>query len=222
MKFYFSCASGGKCSQQVELSGENINITFKPDGTHIAVGNRVILLSQIILFITVLKLCLVRLSFFSLMFLVPCNMQFFYILFVLCALIFMILVILLRITLLQITLCYCRILFLSILINMIVLQGDELTIIDVRKFKSIHKRKFNYEVCERLVFVVVFNFKHLLHAYFVLHISKHQGLISQVFILSIAMFFSSITCMQLWIIRLVQQLVEAVAINSISLKNEEI
>lgn len=34
------CA-GGKCSQQVELSGENINITYRPDGTHIAVGNRV-------------------------------------------------------------------------------------------------------------------------------------------------------------------------------------
>lgn len=32
---------GGKCSQQAELSGENINITYKPDGTHIAVGNRV-------------------------------------------------------------------------------------------------------------------------------------------------------------------------------------
>ncbi|KAL7608928.1 hypothetical protein Lser_V15G14205 [Lactuca serriola] len=30
----------GKCSQQVELSGENINITYKPDGTHVAVGNR--------------------------------------------------------------------------------------------------------------------------------------------------------------------------------------
>eukprot|EP01018_Ginkgo_biloba_P037029 Gb_10990 [translate_table: standard] len=28
-----------KCSQQVEFSGENINITFKPDGTHITVGN---------------------------------------------------------------------------------------------------------------------------------------------------------------------------------------
>lgn len=34
------CA-GGKCSQHVELSGENINITYRPDGTHIAVGNRV-------------------------------------------------------------------------------------------------------------------------------------------------------------------------------------
>ncbi|VFQ89800.1 unnamed protein product [Cuscuta campestris] len=55
--------SGGKCSQQVELSGENINITYKPDGTHIAVGNR----------------------------------------------------------------------------------EDELTILDVRKFKAIHKHKFNYE-----------------------------------------------------------------------------
>ncbi|XP_042754636.1 THO complex subunit 3 isoform X2 [Lactuca sativa] len=31
----------GKCSQQAELSGENINITYKPDGTHVAVGNRV-------------------------------------------------------------------------------------------------------------------------------------------------------------------------------------
>ncbi|KAL0301022.1 UNVERIFIED_CONTAM: THO complex subunit [Sesamum radiatum] len=48
------------------LSGENINITYKPDGTHIAVGNR----------------------------------------------------------------------------------DDELTILDVRKFKPIHKRKFNYEVNE--------------------------------------------------------------------------
>lgn len=59
-------ARTGKCSQQVELSGENINITFKPDGTHIAVGNR----------------------------------------------------------------------------------DDELTIIDVRKFKAINKRKFPYEVNE--------------------------------------------------------------------------
>ncbi|KAL2930293.1 THO complex subunit 3 [Bienertia sinuspersici] len=55
---------GGKCSQQAELSGENINITYKPDGAHIAVGNR----------------------------------------------------------------------------------DDELTILDVRKFKPIHRRKFNYEV----------------------------------------------------------------------------
>ncbi|KAI3939390.1 hypothetical protein MKW98_022258 [Papaver atlanticum] len=59
-------ARSGKCSQQVELSGENINITYKPDGTHIAVGNR----------------------------------------------------------------------------------DDELTILDVRKFKPIHKRKFGYEVNE--------------------------------------------------------------------------
>ncbi|EFJ07957.1 hypothetical protein SELMODRAFT_185709 [Selaginella moellendorffii] len=59
-------ARTGKCSQQVELSGENINITFKPDGTHIAVGNR----------------------------------------------------------------------------------DDELTIIDVRKFKPLQKRKFAYEVNE--------------------------------------------------------------------------
>ncbi|XP_022155008.1 THO complex subunit 3 isoform X1 [Momordica charantia] len=59
-------ARSGKCSQQVELSGENINITYKPDGTHVAVGNR----------------------------------------------------------------------------------DDELTILDVRKFKPIHKRKFNYEVNE--------------------------------------------------------------------------
>ncbi|EYU33742.1 hypothetical protein MIMGU_mgv1a0114402mg, partial [Erythranthe guttata] len=59
-------ARSGKCSQQAELSGENINITYKPDGTHIAVGNR----------------------------------------------------------------------------------DDELTILDVRKFKPIHKRKFNYEVNE--------------------------------------------------------------------------
>nr|KAJ0185098.1 hypothetical protein LSAT_V11C900497460 [Lactuca sativa] len=53
----------GKCSQQAELSGENINITYKPDGTHVAIGNR----------------------------------------------------------------------------------DDELTILGVRKFKPIHKRKFNYE-----------------------------------------------------------------------------
>ncbi|WVY94962.1 hypothetical protein V8G54_034050 [Vigna mungo] len=56
-------ARSGKCSQQAELSGENINITYKPDGTHVAVGNR----------------------------------------------------------------------------------DDELTILDVRKFKPIHRRKFNYE-----------------------------------------------------------------------------
>ncbi|KAE8723573.1 THO complex subunit 3 [Hibiscus syriacus] len=56
-------ARSGKCSQQAELSGENINITYKPDGTHIAVGNR----------------------------------------------------------------------------------DDELNILDVRKFKPIHRRKFNYE-----------------------------------------------------------------------------
>ncbi|CAI9290456.1 unnamed protein product [Lactuca saligna] len=30
----------GKCSHQPELSGENINITYKPDGTHVAVENR--------------------------------------------------------------------------------------------------------------------------------------------------------------------------------------
>ncbi|KAL5735554.1 hypothetical protein ACOSQ2_030342 [Xanthoceras sorbifolium] len=30
----------GKCSHQAELRGENINITYKPDGTHIAVCNR--------------------------------------------------------------------------------------------------------------------------------------------------------------------------------------
>ncbi|CAL8998720.1 unnamed protein product [Prunus brigantina] len=59
-------ARSGKCAQLAELSGENINITYKPDGTHIAVGNR----------------------------------------------------------------------------------DDELTILDVRKFKPIHKRKFNYEVNE--------------------------------------------------------------------------
>lgn len=34
--------TGGKCTQQAELSGENINITYKPDGTHVAVGNRVL------------------------------------------------------------------------------------------------------------------------------------------------------------------------------------
>ena len=33
--------AAGKCAQLAELSGENINITYKPDGTHIAVGNRV-------------------------------------------------------------------------------------------------------------------------------------------------------------------------------------
>lgn len=33
-------ARSGKCTQQAELSGENINITYRPDGTHIAVGNR--------------------------------------------------------------------------------------------------------------------------------------------------------------------------------------
>ncbi|XP_078438959.1 transducin/WD40 repeat-like superfamily protein isoform X1 [Wolffia australiana] len=59
-------ARSGKCSQQAELSGENINITYKADGTHIAVGNK----------------------------------------------------------------------------------EDELTILDVRKFKPIHRRKFNYEVNE--------------------------------------------------------------------------
>lgn len=30
-------------------------------------------------------------------------------------------------------------------------QDDELTIIDVRKFKAIHKRKFTYEVCFILI-----------------------------------------------------------------------
>ncbi|KAF7140682.1 hypothetical protein RHSIM_Rhsim06G0234500 [Rhododendron simsii] len=54
------------CPRQAELSDENINITYKPDGTHIAVGNR----------------------------------------------------------------------------------DDELTILDVRKFKAIHKQKFSYEVNE--------------------------------------------------------------------------
>ncbi|CAA0841140.1 THO complex subunit 3 [Striga hermonthica] len=64
-----STASGDKTVRLWDarkLSGENINITYKPDGTHIAVGNR----------------------------------------------------------------------------------DDELTIMDVRKFKPIHKRKFNYEVNE--------------------------------------------------------------------------
>jgi hypothetical protein len=32
--------SGGKC-QVIELSGENINITYKHDGSQIAVGNKV-------------------------------------------------------------------------------------------------------------------------------------------------------------------------------------
>ncbi|KAM0936545.1 putative transcription factor WD40-like family [Dioscorea sansibarensis] len=59
-------ARTGKCSQQAELSGENINITYNPDGTHLAVGNK----------------------------------------------------------------------------------EDELTILDVRKFKPIHRRKFNYEINE--------------------------------------------------------------------------
>ncbi|KAL8529464.1 hypothetical protein ACS0TY_006769 [Phlomoides rotata] len=34
-------ARSGKCSQQAKLCGENINITYKPDGVYIAVGNRV-------------------------------------------------------------------------------------------------------------------------------------------------------------------------------------
>ncbi|CAN0922946.1 THO complex subunit 3 [Linum grandiflorum] len=59
-------ARSGKCTQQAELSGENINITYRPDGTHVAVGNR----------------------------------------------------------------------------------DDELTILDVRKFRTVHRRKFNYEVNE--------------------------------------------------------------------------
>jgi THO complex subunit 3 len=37
---FFVFFSGGKC-QTVELSGENINITYKHDGTQIAVGNKV-------------------------------------------------------------------------------------------------------------------------------------------------------------------------------------
>ncbi|XP_055962289.1 THO complex subunit 3-like isoform X2 [Mercurialis annua] len=59
-------ARSGKCCLQTELSGENINITYRPDGTHLAVGNR----------------------------------------------------------------------------------DDELTILDVRKFKPMHRRKFSYEVNE--------------------------------------------------------------------------
>ncbi|XP_072969317.1 THO complex subunit 3 [Typha angustifolia] len=59
-------ARSGKCTQNVELSGENINITYKHDGTHIAVGNK----------------------------------------------------------------------------------EDELTILDVRKFRPIHRQKFNYEINE--------------------------------------------------------------------------
>jgi len=35
-----SVSSGGKC-QIIELSGENINITYKHDGSQIAVGNKV-------------------------------------------------------------------------------------------------------------------------------------------------------------------------------------
>lgn len=34
----------------------------------------------------------------------------------------------------------------EILFSRIILQDDELTILDVRKFKPVHKRKFNYEV----------------------------------------------------------------------------
>lgn len=56
----------GKCAQSVELSGENINIAYKHDGTHMAVGNR----------------------------------------------------------------------------------DDELTILDVRKLKTVHKHKFSYEINE--------------------------------------------------------------------------
>lgn len=41
-------SAGGKCTQQAELSDENINITYKPDGTHIAVGNRVYVMVPII------------------------------------------------------------------------------------------------------------------------------------------------------------------------------
>lgn len=42
--FYFVFLSlGGKCAQSVELSGENINIAYKHDGTNMAVGNRVII-----------------------------------------------------------------------------------------------------------------------------------------------------------------------------------
>lgn len=40
--FFFNfILSGGKCAQSVELSGENINIAYKHDGTNMAVGNRV-------------------------------------------------------------------------------------------------------------------------------------------------------------------------------------
>ncbi|TQD71766.1 hypothetical protein C1H46_042698 [Malus baccata] len=76
-------ARSGKCAQLAELSGENINITYKPDGTHIAVGNRVML---------------------------TCSKPPFH--------------------------------------GFVQFLDDELTILDVRKFKPIHKRKFNYEVNE--------------------------------------------------------------------------
>ncbi|KAI3699523.1 hypothetical protein L2E82_43900 [Cichorium intybus] len=37
----FCGSNGGKRSQQAELCKENINITYKLDGTHAAVGNQV-------------------------------------------------------------------------------------------------------------------------------------------------------------------------------------
>ncbi|XP_022965195.1 THO complex subunit 3-like isoform X1 [Cucurbita maxima] len=70
-------ARNGKCSQQDDLSRENINITYKPDGTHIAVGNR----------------------------------------------------------------------------------DDELTILDVRNFKPVHKRKFNYEAAQQRMHLIKINTK---------------------------------------------------------------
>nr|KAJ0227083.1 hypothetical protein LSAT_V11C100048840 [Lactuca sativa] len=57
----------GKCSQQAELSGENINITYKPDGTHVAVGNRVHSVGIVSKAVTILgkyltRLCMVLLG----------------------------------------------------------------------------------------------------------------------------------------------------------------
>ena len=81
----------------MELSGENINITYKPDGSHIAVGNRVSSVSCLS-FLQDLDLVMQPITGFR-----------------------------------HTSLYVC-------------VQDDELTIIDVRKFKAIHKRKFTYEV----------------------------------------------------------------------------
>ena len=42
--------AAGECSHQGEISGENIKITFKSDGSHIAVGNRVSSFASILYF----------------------------------------------------------------------------------------------------------------------------------------------------------------------------